>query len=141
MPSIDVPQNVSEPATDVANTPLETLNIKKVKIPAVLENMEHPYKALPENITCDDILKDVIMLNTFLGVDQDDPDFEVKSGVKAGELAKMDIPYGGPMRLLSGATSHQKAVLRAARLGAARRAYLKAQGEDMGCKYPAAPLN
>lgn len=141
MPSVNVPDNVSEPATDVANTPLETLNIKKVKIPKALEEMDHPYVALSKDATCDDILADVMMLNEFLGVDQDDPEFEVKGGVKAGDLAKMLIPYGGPIRLLSGATSHQKAVLRAARLGAARRAYLKAQGERMGCAYPAAPLN
>lgn len=141
MPSVDVPDKVTNPAVDVANTPLETLNIKKIKIPALLENMQHPYVALSPEATCENVLTEVSELNDFLGVDQDDPDFEKKGGVKAGDLAKMLIPYGGPIRLLSGATSHQKAVLRAARLGAARRAYLKAQGEDMGCKYPAAPLN
>ena len=141
MPSVDVPDSVSEPASDVANTPLETLNIKKVEIPEVLLTMEHPYHNLPKDATCADVLQEVIMLREFLGVDLDDPDFEVEDGVKAGDLAKMLIPYGGPIRFLSGATGHQKDVLRAARLGAARRAYLKAQGEDMGCTYPAAPLN
>lgn len=139
--SVDVPDRVSEPATDVANTPLETLNIKKVKIPQTLKDMKHPYAPLPKATTCQDIQQEVMDLNTFLGVDQDDPDFENDGGIGAGDLAKMLIPYGGPIRLLSGATSHQKAVLRAARLGAARRAYLKAHGEKMGCEYPAAPLN
>lgn len=136
---MDVPDTIADPAVDVANAPLETLNIRKIEIPRYFAEMTHPYKPVGGATVCEDIQSEIQTLNDFLGPDHDHPNFDNEDKTDAGDLAKMIIPYGGPIRFLSGASAHQKEVLRVARLGIARRAYLKGQGEAAGCKYPAAP--
>lgn len=138
--SVDLPENISSPATDVANAPLETLNLRKVEIPEYFATMTHPYQFVGKEINCEDIEKEIDRLTDFLGPDYDAMQYDGDDqDTVAGDVAKMLIPYGGPIRFLSGAKSHEKEVVRVVNLGVARRAYLKAHGEIKGCVYPAAP--
>ncbi len=137
---------------DALLAPLELLNLRKVPIPAVLEELESPYTALAD-ASCAGIARDVAALTAVLGPDADMPQAEASTGEKAGDAAAGAalgavestvtgfIPYQSILKSASGASRHEKAVREAYARGAARRAYLKGIGETKGCAAPASPVD
>ncbi len=137
---------------DAALTPLTDLNLKRAKIPALLKQIDNPY-AVSEHITCDQIADEVTQLNAILGRDWDVPPPDKKKlknqAADGASTALLDavsstaggfIPYRGVVRQVTGATKHQKKVIRAYERGSHRRTFLKAMGLLKECESPAAPL-
>jgi hypothetical protein len=133
--------------TGVAEAPLRDLDVMNGKIPPVLKRaMQDPYER-PEHDNCREITAQVRSLYDTLGPDYDEPTSKEHSGVvsknsaldvmRVGEAAY--IPFDSVIRLVSGATRHDRYVLAAIQAGATRRAYLKGLGEAHGCRLPGAP--
>lgn len=124
---------------DAALTPLEDINIRKVEIPNILENMESPYFA-PIDATCSGLNLEIADYDRLLG-----PDFDaVDENGKPIETTALNavssavggiIPFRGLVRAASGAASYDKKVERAYRKGVSRRGYLKGLAKAKGCTY------
>ena len=137
---------------DAALSPLSDLNLKRTKIPKLLKQIDNPYD-VPEDISCAQIATEVIKLNDILGRDWDIPPPDKKKfkdqAADGASTALLDtvsstaggfIPYRGVVRQITGASSHQKKVIRAYERGSHRRTFLKAMGLMKECDSPAAPL-
>lgn len=127
-------------------TPVEDLNLKKTKIPEVLQRaVENPYD-LRTTTSCEAIATEVAALDHELGDDhdtlvlaQETKDKSPKAGalLKAGVAAV--IPYRGLVRQITGAAQHEKDVDEAIDAGFARRGFLKGRALEMNCAPPASP--
>ena len=137
--------------TDAAAQPLKDLNIVKDPIPAVLrEAMKDPY-AHPGRIDCGWLEHEVRALDLALGPDLDMPQEKETLGRQASEgvadaaagavkdVAGDLIPFRTLVRRLTGAEKNAQEMRDAEKAGDVRRAYLKGQGLERGCAYPAAP--
>ncbi len=129
---------------DVAMTPISDLNLRKDPIPAVLLHArQDPYRNANVS-TCFDVRREVGDLDAVLGDDFDTaaPDQRemTPTGV-AQTVIGFFIPFRGIIREVSGANSHEYHFREAIAAGLMRRAYLKGKGEEMGCRYPAAPAS
>lgn len=133
---------------EAATTPLADINIRRVKIPEVLQRAQaNPYD--PRSMgECRSIAAEVTRLDDALGPDSDEPPpppgsreaqahsvavMAVREGVSSA------IPFRGWIRQLSGAARQQKAVQDAINAGSIRRGYLKGVGMRLNCAPPAAP--
>ena len=137
---------------DAAGQPLEDLNIRQDRIPAVLgEALANPYSQRGME-TCMAIALQVRRLNEALGPDQDEPpppraglsQQAVEALADAAVEALRDesssfIPGRDWVRRLSGAERHSRRVQAAIQAGRARRAFLKGVGMRQNCAPPAAP--
>ena len=127
-------------AVDVVATPAGDLNLRKGKIPALLEAaVADPYN-LAGLKTCPQISRAVGQLDIILGPDRDIPQDRAER-LSVGRVAQSAvgsfIPFRGIIREVSGANSHQRKVDDAVEAGMARRAFLKGYGQARGCAYPA----
>ncbi len=130
-------------AGDVATTPLRDLNMKKTKIPPVLESAaEAPYTLQGLN-SCGRIAAQVKLLNGALGEDIDDA-HAAGHAFQAGRLMQsvVDsvIPFSGVIKEVSGANAQQRRLQAAIAAGFARRGFLKGVGLSRHCPAPARPV-
>ena len=127
-------------AVDVLATPAGDLNLRKGKIPALLDAaVADPYN-LAGLKTCAQLSVAVSALDAILGPDRDIPADRAEK-LSVGRVAQSAvgsfIPFRGIIREVSGANSHQRKVDDAVEAGTARRAFLKGYGQARGCAYPA----
>ena len=127
-------------AADVAATPVNDLNLRRMEIPPLLlAAQERPYD-LAGLKRCGQIASAIGELDAVLGDDLDLPQ-DGKDGPKPGRIAQSIvgkfIPFRGVIRELSGANAHQRRIDDAIEAGMARRAFLKGYGQARGCRYPA----
>lgn len=122
---------------DAALTPLEDINVRKVEIPAVLENMNSPYLQ-PVDGSCRGLRAEIAEYDRLLG-----PDFDAVDRDKPMETTALNavsstlggiIPFRGLVRAASGASSYDKKVERAYRKGVSRRGYLKGLAAAKQCR-------
>jgi hypothetical protein len=127
-------------AVNAALTPAEDIGIKRDEIPEELKKLvENPYFT-PKPLRCKTIKEELAGLNELLGTDMDMPKVALKDGESYAETgADMIqegivglvrsytniIPYRSIVRSLTGAKSHEKALVKAREAGKLRRAYLK----------------
>ncbi len=135
--------NKSPGVVDVAATPLRDVNLRKTKIPPVLERAaDEPY-ALAGLNSCGRIVAQVRLLNDALGGDIDE-EHARGHAVTAGRLAQsvVDslIPFGGIIKEVSGANAGQRRLQAAVAAGFARRGFLKGVGLSRHCPPPARPV-
>ena len=127
-------------AVDVIATPAGDLNLRKGKIPALLDAaVADPYN-LAGLKTCAQISVAVNQLDAILGPDRDIPADRAEK-LSVGRVAQSAvgsfIPFRGIIREVSGANSHQRKIDDAVEAGTARRSFLKGFGQARGCAYPA----
>lgn len=127
-------------AVDVVATPVDDLNLRKGKIPPLLEAaIADPYD-LDGLKTCAQISAAITQLDSVLGLDRDIPQDRAEK-LSVGRVAQSAvgsfIPFRGIIREVSGANSHQRKVNDAVEAGIARRSFLKGYGQARGCAYPA----
>lgn len=127
-------------AVDVVATPVDDLNLRKGKIPALLEAaIADPY-GLGGIKSCAQISAAIVQLDSVLGLDRDIPQDRAEK-LSVGRVAQSAvgsfIPFRGIIREVSGANSHQRKVNDAVEAGIARRSFLKGYGQARGCDYPA----
>ena len=127
-------------AVDVIATPAGDLNLRKGKIPALLDAaVADPYN-LAGLKTCAQLSVAVNQLDAILGPDRDIPADRAER-LSVGRVAQSAvgsfIPFRGIIREVSGANSHQRKIDDAVEAGTARRSFLKGFGQARGCAYPA----
>ena len=118
--------------SDLANAPAKALNLKNVKIPEALQEVDNPYTGT-QNSSCADMAAEITQLTEFLGPDWDSEEHYSKTGKKGKSFFDAILPYGGLVRFASGATKHEKKVLEAADYAGVRRTHLKTVSADKGC--------
>lgn len=129
-------------AVDVVATPLSDLNLKKDKIPDLLQVAEAQPYSLVGLGSCAKLTAAIGDLDAVLGQDIDLPQ---KDGDKTslGSVAQSAvgslIPFRGLIREISGANAHERDLQSAIMAGAVRRGFLKGIGQQRGCAYPARP--
>ncbi len=136
---------------DAAMSPLNDLNLVRDEIPQMLRDIRSPYEPIPD-VSCKGIAQTVAQLNAILGRDFDAEPLPDKSlGDKAidgaGDITLDSIastmsgfiPFRSLVRDATGASKHDRRLRAAYERGAARRAYLKGVGAQLGCAPPAAP--
>lgn len=138
--------------------PFEDLNLKRQEIPEKLQQIaDNPY-ALPPQMLCEGIRKEIGELDALLGPDVCTPENPIgavsshkgeyveKGAGMAREHAigivssKVNvIPFRGIVRKITGAEKHAKEVDRAYQAGRLRRAFLKGLAASLGsgCLNPA----
>lgn len=146
-------EKVGEGLGDAVAAPLEDLNLKRDKIPAVLtEARTDPY-GLKGLTRCEAIAAQVGRLDEALGPDVAEPKApdsrtRVEKGADAGADAALGavrgtttdfIPFRSWVRRLTGAEKHSRLVRESIDAGMIRRGYLKGVGMRMNCAPPAAP--
>jgi hypothetical protein len=124
-------------------TPVGDLNIRKIRIPPVLQRaVVNPYQ-LETAERCDAIAAEVGELDAALGADRDvqqageSPQFTPAGVLKTGIEAM--IPFRGLVRHVSGAVAYEKRLQTAIEAGFARRGFLKGKAFEMNCAPPASP--
>lgn len=122
---------------DAALTPLEDINVRKVEIPAILENMESPYLS-PIDGSCRGLRIEIADYDRLLGpdfdaVDRDGKPMETTALNAVSSTLGGIIPFRGLVRAASGASSYDKKVERAYRKGVSRRGYLKGLASAKQC--------
>lgn len=138
---------------DAATTPLSDLNVKRVKIPDVLQRaVRDPYD--PRSMgECRSIAAEIGRLDDALGPDADEvaaPDDRTRNQKRTDDAHSVAvtamregvasaIPFRGWVRQLSGAAKQQREVQQAITAGSIRRGYLKGVGMRLNCAPPAAP--
>ena len=127
-------------AVDVIATPAGDLNLRKGKIPALLDAaVADPYN-LAGLKTCAQLSAAINALDAILGPDRDIPADRAEK-LSVGRVAQSAIgsfiPFRGIIREVSGANSHQRKIEDAVEAGTARRSFLKGYGQARGCAYPA----
>lgn len=142
-----------------ALTPLEDLNLKRQEIPEKLQKIaDNPY-AVPPQMLCEGIRKEIAELDTLLGPDVCTPQNPTGMMVsKKGEYIEQGIgmarqkaiglveaktnviPFRGLVRKVTGADRYAKEVERAYEAGKLRRAFMKGLGNALGkdCLTPTA---
>lgn len=135
--------NKSPTVGDVATTPLRDINLKKTKIPPVLESAaESPYSLKGLN-SCRALVAQVKRLNDALGEDIDEAHSRGHAftpGHIAQSVVDSLIPFGGIIKEVSGANADQRRLQSAIAVGYARRGFLKGVGLSRHCPAPARPV-
>lgn len=131
-------------------TPLSDLNLIQTSIPAALRSAQKNPYALPENMACDSLAKEINALDEVLGADLDKPVSKKDDGLLERNLVSESVsairkttesvvPFRNWVRKLSGAERKSSAVKSAITAGSIRRAYLKGLGQAQNCPVPASP--
>ncbi|MEO0439642.1 MAG: hypothetical protein AAF067_02080 [Pseudomonadota bacterium] len=125
---------------DAVTQPAKDVNLKKVKIPPrLLEVQENPYD-LAGMDACLSINAEIGELYPLLGPDVNDPaEFSRAekrersvSRVAGGILGGL-IPFRGVVREITGANKAERQYLKALAAGNARRSFLKGYAQSRGC--------
>ncbi len=133
----------SPTAEDVAVTPLRDVNVRKTKIPAVLERASQAPYSLAGLDSCGKIIAQVGQLNDVLGEDIDVAHARghpFTPGHIAQSIVDSLIPFGGVIKEVSGAAADQRRLQAAVAAGFARRGFLKGVGLSRKCPAPARPV-
>ena len=126
---------------DAVTQPAKDVNLKKVKIPPrLLEVQENPYD-LAGMEACVSINAEITELYPLLGPDVNDPNEYSRaekrersvSRVAGGILGGL-IPFRGVVREISGANKAERQYLKALAAGNARRSFLKGYAQSRGCE-------
>lgn len=134
----EVVKNSKDTSSAIVDAPVKALNLKKRKIPNYLSNVSNPYVDGQAG-SCDSIKEEISKLTEFLGPDWDSDDHYSKVGRTDGGFFDAVLPYGGLVRFASGASKHQKKLLKAVDYATVRRAYLKTLRSNKGCEVETAP--
>lgn len=147
----DTVTGTAQGAWEAVQTPFEDLNLKQAAIPEKLQQIvDNPY-AVPPQMLCEGIRKEITELDAVLGPDVctvQNPtgtpasrkgEYIEKGASVAREQAvgivsgkASIIPFRGAVRYVSGADKHAKAVARAYEAGKLRRAFLKGLATSYG---------
>lgn len=145
VPPSDPPQSdldkIGDTMENIGTKPLKDFNLIKPDIDEGLERiMAAPY-SLAGIRTCSHYKAAIGRLTYVLGPDVDSPEFQKKAKTPAEQALSLGesaagsiIPFSGVIRRLTGAEAKQnyaKAVIYA---GSVRRAYLKGNARQKGCK-------
>jgi hypothetical protein len=130
-------QTTGQVVGDVATTPLQDVNIKKKRIPEVLELARgDPYSSTGLS-KCGSINSAIAALTAQLGPDFDSPEEHGKrlsaGGVAKGVVQSL-IPFRGVIREVSGAAGAQREWDAAVDAGIARRGFLRGIARSRGCR-------
>ncbi len=164
----DTVVGTAEGAWATVQSPFEDVGLKRQPIPEKLQEIaDNPY-AMPAQMLCEGIRKEIAELDAVLGPDVctvanptgSQENVENKNApsrkgeyVEKGASAVRDqavgivssktniLPFRGAIRYVSGADKHAKAVARAYEAGKLRRAFLKGLAVSLGgnCLNPPAP--
>ncbi|HEV2531763.1 hypothetical protein [Phenylobacterium sp.] len=111
----------------------EGLGLTGPGIPQVLKDArDNPY-ALSANPSCDELGQQIGALDAVLGPDVDTPQARSNGGPDLMAGVRAILPYGGVVRLVTGAGHREKALVNAALAGWERRGFLKGTARVMGC--------
>ncbi len=130
-------RTVAGAASDAVTQPLEDLNLKSRKIPAVLRLAQHAPYVIEGLQQCPTLQIAIQELELVLGPDADE--VADKSGVArtaldaGGNFLGGFIPFRGVVRTLSGANKKRADMLAAIYAGVARRSYLKGYSAAKAC--------
>ena len=136
---------------DAVLTPLSDLNLRRKKIPPLLQSLKSAYDPVTDN-ACESLGEMVTALDAVLGPDVNElrpttaskgkkagkAAAEVTLGAVAGAAGSV-IPLRGIVRRVTGASKREQRVAAAFRRGWERRAFLKGMGAQLRCEWPAAP--
>jgi len=147
----DTVVGTAQGAWGVVQTPFEDLNLKRQAIPPKLQQISSDPYALPPQLLCEGIRKELEELDGLLGPDictAADPTGSKSSrkgeyieqgagfasdqaiGLVRGRIEIM--PFRGVVRKMTGAEKHAKAVEKAYQAGRLRRAFLKGLAASLG---------
>lgn len=141
-------QSTKETAGDIATQPANDVNIKKLKIPQKLKDIQKKPYSLKKLNSCDAFSTEIAELNEALG-----PDLDEKADKTASEKRKSTakrvggfatgaiIPFRGLVREASGAAKAQRRFNTAVTAGVTRRAFIKGIGQERGCGQSARPVS
>jgi hypothetical protein len=139
------PEEPYERLETMEHSPLSDFNIGGGDIPVLLQlAVTDPYRK-PSPLNCATLVEEVTALDIILGPDLD----TLKAADKPEEFVENAlvnavrglVPYGGVLRMITGAKARQRRIAEAIAAGAVRRGYLKGVGETLGCALPATPLH
>lgn len=124
---------------DIVTTPLQDTNLKKKRIPEVLELARGGPYAMTGLNTCVSINRNIAALSQVLGTDFDTPeDRRPNRGRQAASVGKSVvesfIPFRGVIREVSGAAAAQREWDAAVDAGIARRGFLRGVARSRGCR-------
>lgn len=132
------------PIKTMDQSPLSDLNIGGGEIPDVLQRAVTDTYLQPTPLSCETLGAEVLALDIALGPDLD----TLKAADRPDDFAKNAlvnavrglVPYGGVLRVVTGARARDRRIDEAIAAGSVRRGYLKGLGETFGCAVPAAPV-
>lgn len=149
----DTVEGVRRGAFHAVQMPFEDLNLTRDKIPPLLQKMAGRPYALPDDMSCGAMHREIALLDDVLGADVDvwrDPakrDSYADKGISAAQGHAVGmienqvsiIPYRGVVRQVTGAEKHARKVATAYEVGRLRRAFFKGLGVAKGCRVPQWP--
>ncbi|MBN8607992.1 MAG: hypothetical protein J0L81_13835 [Caulobacterales bacterium] len=130
--------------TDAAYSPLRDVNLIRPEIPLILRNLQYPY-ATATLADCAAVTREIAALDAVLGPESYQPgpnrniwdrsgDFVEEQAIEAAQDTAQDlIPFRSWVRRISGASSAERAALRAVANGQQRRTFLRGYGASLGC--------
>lgn len=141
-------QSTQQTAKDIAMQPANDVNLKKVKIPEKLQDIEKRPYSLKKLNSCKALAAEITELDEALGPDLDEKVDKSASekrnstakrvgGFAAGAL----IPFRGIVREVSGAAKAQRKYNTAVTAGVTRRGFIKGIGQQRGCGPSARPVS
>ena len=145
VPPSDKPQSdldkIGDTMENIGTKPLKDLNLIKPEIDEGLERiMAEPY-SLEGIRTCSQYNAAIGRLTYVLGPDVDSPEFKKKAKTPAEQALSLGesaagslIPFMGIVRRLTGAEAKQNYAKAVVYAGSVRRAYLKGNARQKGCK-------
>ena len=139
----DMPRSDEQRVGDAVTRPLADTNIRRRKVPPLLETaLDAPY-SLEGLRSCGSLRSAVTGLNDVLGPDVDVPRApgDKRKGAEvvidtAGDLVAGLVPFRGLVRQVSGAKRAERHEAAARLAGVARRSYLKGVMHMKKCRLP-----
>ncbi len=148
-PALAQPQNQTvkpdKPSTgqvvgDIVTQPLQDTNIKRKRIPEILELARGDPYAADDLRNCRVINSRIAELSQVLGPDFDSPE-DRKGRLTAANVGRSVvqslIPFRGVIREVTGAAASQRDWDAAVDAGIARRGFLRGTARARGCRVPA----
>lgn len=150
VPALGRPQNQSAPAKPeksdtgdvvggIAGQPLEDVNIKRKRIPEVLELARGDPYSVAGLRNCGIINTRISELTKVLGTDFDAPEDRQRRLTAEGvgrSVVQSFIPFRGVIREVTGAAATQREWDAAVDAGIARRGFLRGTARARGCRVP-----
>ena len=109
------------------------LGLTGPNVPQILKDARSNPYALPENPDCPGLLQQISTLDTVLGPDLDAPQMKGGGGPDLMAGVRAILPYGGVVRLMTGAARREKELVNDSLAAWERRGFLKGTARMMGC--------
>lgn len=103
------------------------------EVPELLKEAQADPYGLPKPVTCSRLRRQIADLDAVLGPSPDAGAPKKHSNRTLIDGLRGLIPYGGVVRLLTGAGRKERALTHAALAGSERRGFLKGTAQRMGC--------